>query len=208
MLGLELADDVTAKRRRSSRLPSSSFPSVRSENPALAVGRLPSHSKSGRSLRKDLFWKGLYESGNPTQGDNRLASTNFRQHDFKQLSPEGQFHQTAGPRKHQHSDSRDCPMTRRSTCRCALSVAKQQNVVKRGASPLEDASEIFGGHRSRFEPGLLRRRSWPNRQRRRPYLPAHRYETLWEPCRTSRHKAASGRTALNRDGTTRASAPA
>jgi len=40
MLRLELADDVTAKRTRGSRLPSSSVPSVQMKNPALASGWL------------------------------------------------------------------------------------------------------------------------------------------------------------------------
>lgn len=71
MLGVELADDVTAKRRRSSRLPTSSVPSVRSENPALP-------NPGPIALRKARLEGAILERS-PTQGDIRLASTNFRQ---------------------------------------------------------------------------------------------------------------------------------
>jgi len=78
MLGLELADDVTAKRRRSSRLPASSVPSVRSENPALAVGRLLLHPNPGPIALRGPVLEGSILKRRPTQGDIRLASINFR----------------------------------------------------------------------------------------------------------------------------------
>jgi len=77
MLELELADDVTAKR--SSRLPSSSVPSVQSENTALAIGRLPLHPNPGPIALRSPVLEGEILRRSPTQGDIRLASMNFQQ---------------------------------------------------------------------------------------------------------------------------------
>jgi hypothetical protein len=78
MLGLELADDVTAKRRRSSLLAFVIRPFRSNENPALVVGRLRC-VQSWADCSPKAVLEGAILKRSPTQGDIRLASMNFQQ---------------------------------------------------------------------------------------------------------------------------------
>ena len=76
---------------------------------AIGVNPLLNFPDMRRMRCSDFSWPSLNE---------RFSSANFKQPSPEAIRPNCY--------KDQHNNSRDCAMTRRSTCRCAKSVAKQQ----------------------------------------------------------------------------------